>query len=207
MLAGVTFHGGFFPFFQDNYNGKGHDFKAFCMCNDEDKLITGSENGRIIAWKFTTAYKLCELNLNKLINHIEIIKWPIIAIVICNQTQSYDEFNCVKIFNILTETIIRQIQFPFLKWINVTGDILMVHFYGISGLDDDFKRSDYGMIFWSLTDITNINQSIETENLKSRKMKIHPDPPYSRILIHSCMTGSYVITNEAHNLVKRNFWP
>ena len=206
MLAGVTFHGGFFPFFQDNYNGKGHDFKAFCMCNDEDKLITGSENGRIIAWKFTTAYKLCELNLNKLINHIAIIKWPIIATVICDQNQSYDEFNCVRIFDILTEKIIREIPFPFLKWINITSDILMVHIYGIlGGLDNNFKNFN-GMIFWSLSEIMNTKQ-IETENLKHRKMKIHPDPSYSRILINSCVTGSYVITNEAHNLVKRNFWP
>ena len=167
------------------------------MCNkDEDKLITGSENGRIIAWKFTTAYKLCELNLNKPINHIAIIKWPIIATVICNQTQSNDEFNCIQIFNMLTETIIRQIPFPFLKWINVTSDILMVH---------DFKSCNYGIIFWSLSEI--MNQSIKIDNLKCRRMKIHPDPSYSRILIYSCVTGSYVITNEAHNLVKRNFWP
>ena len=126
------------------------------MCNkDEDKLITGSENGRIIAWKFTTAHKLCELNLNKLINHIAIIKWPIIATVICDQNQSYDEFNCVRIFDILTEKIIREIPFPFLKWINITSDILMVHIYGIlGGLDNNFKNFN-GMIFWSLSEIMN----------------------------------------------------
>ena len=163
--------------------------------SDGDKLISGSNNGQIIAWNFETGDQLYLVESNMEIMSVR-VKWPLVAS--CTARLSEDSSKTgVKLFNIEKEALIRHIPCDFATDICLTNQILLVS--GNYWAEEDENTASHR--FWNLKDLQ--DPSIKIEKAKKRKISS------SIIAAHyicDCV-GSIVVTTEGRDLVQRSFWP
>ena len=80
--------------------------------NDQDKLVSGSINGEVVAWDFNTGKPLCTLNAQHRVVCLK-VKWPFVVTCATNlyksvfKTVTKESAKGVKLFNMLDQTLIR----------------------------------------------------------------------------------------------------
>ena len=180
--------------------------------NDEDKLVSGSINGEVVAWDFNTGKPLCTLNAQHRVVCLK-VKWPFVVTCATNlyksvfKTVTKESAKGVKIFNMMDQTLIRHIPCGKTSDVNIHGNVLLVcerldydaykeHYQNPSHLYEQDKT----VRFWNFDQLT--DSSLNEDKIVNRKI---PSPLDVREWQVSAMVGSSVWISEDNKLIQRNF--
>ena len=193
--------------------------------NDNDRLVSGDEDGEIVAWDFQIGSKLGTVQSDQNINIIK-VKWPMV--ITCSFVN-----RGIKIFNMESLTLINCIDVHSASDVNIIQNVLIV-----AGEVKDRNSQIYtslGHTFWNLTELISPDERKDMEIVQqNRKIDLYNKEPCLRqcgtmVAFHGCfwnfphcngtdlhkrastnlsaVYGSDVFITENKVLVKRSFWP
>ena len=194
--------------------------------NDNDRLVSGDEDGEIVAWNFQIGSKLGTVQSDQNINIIK-VKWPLVI------TCSFVDRG-IKIFNMESLTLINCIDVHSASDVNIIQNVLIV-----AGEVKDRNSQIYtslGHTFCNLTELISPDERKDMEIVvqQNRKVDLYNKEPCLRQCgtmaafqgcfwnfphcngtdLHtrastnlSAVYGSDVFMTENKVLVKRSFWP
>ena len=158
--------------------------------NENDKLISGAENGQLDAWNFKSGDKLHTVQAAHFIQSLK-VKWPFVAS--CGPDPNGKN---VKIFNMENETHVRSIH----VFSNMATDVGFISNVLVAA---DASMSEH--IFWNWTQV--LDGKKETTKIQNRKIQSEIPKDDSSAMPIIAIVGSDILVTEGRKIVKRSFWP
>ena len=202
---------------EKKYNGHRHGFTHLDYDDRNEKLISGSQDGELVAWDFNSFKQLHSVDSKLEVMSVR-VSWPLVAA--CSSfVISHGHEPGVKLFDLEKEILISHVTRHF-----ATDLILNEHLLMASG---QFERAVFpynshvryknwsGQKFWNLKTILKSycppakkcqkNQQKEKEKEEILSCKTILTSPSSHQIC--AMVGSVIVTTEGNQIFKRKFFP
>ena len=197
---------------EKKYNGRRHGFTHLDYDNNGNgKLISGSQDGELVAWDFNNFKQLHSVDSKLEVMSVR-VSWPLVAACSCFVI-SHGHESGVKLFNIEKEILIRHVTQHYASDLILTEHLLMASGQFERAVFHDHDNVRYknwsGQNFWSLKTILNCPAKSE-KNLQEEKKEIlscktiSTSPSTHQIC---AMVGSVIVTTEGNQIFKRKFFP
>ena len=173
-----------------NENGFAH------LDNENDKLISGTQNGQLNAWDFKSGNKICTVQAAHSIRSLK-VKWPYVTS--CGVEGPEGMWGCskimtVKIFNMENETLVRGIHVS-----KLASDVGFIS--NVLVITESTSRGEHRFMNWTQLLDGKVNRKTQS------KFPVPEDKNFYRAMPIIAVVGSAILITEGRKIVKRSFWP